>query len=76
MTECQSLYIQVILIHQMTAQSTTHCAKHYTDGWLVTQTPSGCLLGPRWRCTYLRPKDSNATVGLPNYATTLKAPEG
>jgi len=53
MTECQSLYIQVILIHQMTAQSTTRCAKHYTDGWLVTQTPSGCLLGPRWRCTYL-----------------------
>jgi len=66
-------------IRQMAPRSTTRCAKHYTDGRPVSATqPSASLRLPvmgegkgKVGAHVLRPKDSNAVVGV-RHRTTQK----
>jgi len=61
-------------ICQVAPQSTARYSKHYTDDWPATQPHTfqavhGEMWGVRWECTYLRPKDSSAVVGVRDRAT-------
>jgi len=65
----------ILVIRQMVPQSTTRCAKHYTDDRPATQTTSCCPWSEVGACfgrTYLRPKDSDAAVILCDRATPLE----